>query len=205
MYWKLTPDETQRLTNTVRILLFNGGYAGLELVEDGLANLCLLVTKRRFAALNKQWIALLVAIQSEVPSLARCLEGALPCWEQPMAIFGIPYGYVNDGSAAIKNMYRLGDQMAVIPSFCGDGMAIALHTGVVAAENMLQGQLTYHENIRSELLPQIRRATYLSILMSTNIGKNMLFLICRIFPKILSYAAMNTRLARFTKYTTKPI
>jgi flavin-dependent dehydrogenase len=42
-----------------------------------------------------------------------------------LAIASIPYGYVQNRSIGL---WCIGDQAAVIPSFSGDGIAIALHS-----------------------------------------------------------------------------
>ncbi len=58
------------------------------------------------------------------PHLDARLAGAEPCWARPLALAAIPYGR----PARADGPWRLGDQAAVIPSFSGDGMSIALHT-----------------------------------------------------------------------------
>jgi len=151
MHWKLLPYSIEALQNTVSIIWFDGGYAGLELVENEIANLSLVVTKQRFSEVGKQWELLLTAIRREAPSLDKYLIGATPEWEKPLAVFDIPYGFVyKEGKTEKKGLYRLGDQLAVIPSFSGDGMAIALHTASRAADAILTGSTTYHQNIRGE-------------------------------------------------------
>ena len=63
------------LAGHVELVLFAGGYAGLQPVEDGIANLCLVVDRGRFAALGRDWRRLVAA----VPHLARRLAGAARC------------------------------------------------------------------------------------------------------------------------------
>ena len=41
----------------IEVILFEGGYAGLQLVEGGVANFCLLVSSDRFAALGRAVVA----------------------------------------------------------------------------------------------------------------------------------------------------
>ena len=57
-----------------------------ESVEGGLANLCLLVRRGRYAALGQNWAALLEAMRADSALLAERLEGAQPCWDRPLAI-----------------------------------------------------------------------------------------------------------------------
>ncbi|HZZ34550.1 MAG TPA: hypothetical protein VFE03_02400, partial [Caulobacteraceae bacterium] len=60
-------------------------------------------------------------------------------------------------------LFRLGDQAAVIPSFCGDGMAIALHSGRLAARMIAAGADAgaYHRRLRADLHRQVRLAAWL--------------------------------------------
>lgn len=202
MYWRLTPQQTQRLEKRVRVILFKGGYAGLEPIEQGMANLCLVVSKPRFMEVGKQWDLLLAVIMQESPELASCLSEAQPCWDQPLAIFGIPYGLVySEPPDPAKKLYRLGDQMAVIPSFCGDGMAIALYTAAQAVQSALGNNgASYHKLMRQKLLPQIRLASLVSRITASSIGQTVLFSVCRYFPRLLHCIALKTRIRKFRYY-----
>lgn len=132
------PALHRRLAGTVRVVFFDGGYAGLQPVEGGRLNLCLLVDGARFRALGG-WPALLAALLRE-PGLA-ALADADALLPRPLAISRVPYGHLaradHDDQAA--RLWRLGDQAAVIPSFCGDGMAIALESGRLAAAMLAGG------------------------------------------------------------------
>ncbi|HVX57117.1 MAG TPA: hypothetical protein VHA37_05275, partial [Candidatus Saccharimonadales bacterium] len=82
-------------------------------------------------------------------------------WERPLAISGIPYGYLaNDADGC----WRVGDQAAVIPSFTGDGMAIALHTAALAVACFLGGRRG--EDYQRLLASQLRRGMAISIAIS---------------------------------------
>ena len=85
-------------------MLFSGGYAGLQPVEGGIANQCLLVDRDRFAALGRDWRALVAG----VPHLAGRLTGARVRHARPLAVAGMPYGWITD-DAAWGPVYRLGD------------------------------------------------------------------------------------------------
>lgn len=76
----------------------------------------------------------------------------------------MPYGELHPTCAADPpGLWRLGDQAAVIPSFTGDGVAIALHSAAVAGEELLAGAspLHYHRPLQRELRAQMARATTL--------------------------------------------
>ncbi len=120
------------LAGTVELHLYDGGYAGLLLQEDGAANLCLSVAQARMAGGRE---ALLKELMREAPLLAERLGGAVPAdWE---AIAGVPYGW--RARDAMPGLFRVGDQAAVIASLAGDGIAIALTSGTAAAHACLHG------------------------------------------------------------------
>jgi flavin-dependent dehydrogenase len=195
-HYKLAPAQRERLAGQVEIVLFEGGYAGLEAVEDGMANFCLVVSKGRFATYGKTWDKLLAALFDLSPLLNERFREAQPCWPRPLAIFAIPYGFVHrDNADAPRNVYRLGDQMAVIPSFSGDGIAIALHTAFRAVESYFDADASvYHRRARLELLPQIRRASLLSRLGETPVGQRGILFACRRLPGLVARIATATRL-----------
>jgi flavin-dependent dehydrogenase len=117
------------LAGTIELHLYDGGYAGLLLQEDGAANLCLTVARERMAGRPEEAVAALI---EEAPLLGDRL-GVLPGrWE---AVSGVPYGW--RALATEPGCYRLGDQAAVIASLAGDGIAIALASGVEAAHAFL--------------------------------------------------------------------
>jgi flavin-dependent dehydrogenase len=124
------------LDRSIELHLFEGGYAGLVLQEDGSANLCLAVRKSRLGAAGGP-AGLLQAIGRELPVLADRLA-----WlEEPAAIDAIgavPYGWRT--AATEPGIYRLGDQAGVIPSLAGEGMGIALASGMLAGQSILQAE-----------------------------------------------------------------
>ena len=199
MHWRLSAVQKTKLQNQVKIVFFTGGYAGLELVEDGIANLCLIVTKKRFAEVGKKWSLLLIAIFSATPLLKAVFSYAEACWKQPLAISGIPYGFIhNDYMQENEGLYRLGDQIAVIPSFSGDGMAIALHTAAHAVQMFLsECETPYHTQELKKLSAQIHRALTLSRMTASPLGQTIAFSLCRQFPAIIRCIAANTRLEHF--------
>ena len=84
-------QSTTLLTNGhVELTLFGWRISvGLEPIEGGKANLCLVVTKRHFAMnMEKTGTGLLHAILKATPSrLAERLAGAEACWPRPPCLF----------------------------------------------------------------------------------------------------------------------
>jgi menaquinone-9 beta-reductase len=131
------PARTAReraLAGIIELHLYEGGYAGLLLQEDGSANFCLSISRARLSAAGGPE-ALMTELLAEAPLLARRLGADIPTsWD---AVAGVPYGW--RARAAAPGLFRLGDQAAVIASLAGDGIAIALASGEAAARAFLAG------------------------------------------------------------------
>src|SRR3546814_19646040 len=61
--FRLMPTQTEALRGAVELYLFDDGYAGLQLVEDDIANLCLVIAQKAFHSLGGGWDALLAALR----------------------------------------------------------------------------------------------------------------------------------------------
>jgi flavin-dependent dehydrogenase len=126
---------TTLVEGAIELHLFDRGYAGLVLQEDGSANLCLALRKSRLMSEGGPR-ALLDAIGREVPALGERLAW-LDDASDVDAIAAVPYGWST--SKTTEDLYRLGDQAGVIPSLAGEGMGIALTSGVLAGQAVLGG------------------------------------------------------------------
>ena len=194
MHWLLAPGPTTDLRGVVELFMFPGGYAGLELVEEGIANLCALIRRDRLKALGGGWDQVLAAMSAASPALADRLAGAEPLWPRPLAVAGLPYGHVQSGGGG---PWRIGDQSAVIPSFAGDGLAIALHSARLAARIYLGGGVAeaYHEALSRDLSAQVGRAVWLSRAMVRTWSQGLLAAAARARPSLLTATARATRIS----------
>jgi flavin-dependent dehydrogenase len=194
MMFTLAPRQRAALSGRVELMLFAGGYAGLQPVEGERANLCLLVRRDRFAAIGRSWGALLTAIGSETPLLAARLQGAQAEWERPLTIAGVPYGLVVRPPAP-DGFWRLGDQAAVIPSFSGDGMSIALHSARLAASAYLEGRSAaeFQARLAADIGAQVWRATWLSRIFVHRRPQRGLLAAARLLPAALNLGVALTR------------
>ena len=196
MYFDLQNRQRDELAGHIELILFDGGYAGLQLVETGVANLCLTVSAERFDAVGRNWDGLFSALLDE-PHLQRRLEGATPLLSRPLSIAGTPYGFLHrDQPRAVSPVFRLGDQAAVIPSFCGDGMAIALHSARLAAAAVAQGvdPVRYHARLRGGVGRQVAMATALHRLGEGSAGRGVVVTVASLAPRLLSLAASWSRI-----------
>ena len=196
-YFRLQPAQASALRQHVEIALFRGGYAGLQMVEGDLANLCLLVRRERFASVGQDWQLLLASLKQESSQLRERLLGAVEQLDRPLAIARIPFGYIHrpaPGDSTV--LFRLGDQLAVTPSFSGDGMSIALHSAFAASATYLAGEgaAIYHRRMRREIGPQIACARLLAAALLSDVGQAGIMAVARGVPSLLRYAARMTRL-----------
>lgn len=199
MYFELSPAEARELEGHVELALFAGGYAGLQPVEGGRANFCLLVRLRDFLQVENSWVELLAQIKANCPHLAKRLAGARATLTKPIAISAIPYGFIfRDASGGDHGLWRLGDQAAVIPSFSGDGMSIALHSARLAAHIYLNGGTPqmYHGRLRADVGRQIERATRVSQALVTPWGQFGASAITHLAPTVLKHLARLTRIPK---------
>lgn len=185
---------TRALGRVVELRLFPGGYAGLEEVEGGRANLCLVVRQRDYAG----WEPLLARLDWSL------LQGATFETDKPLAIAAIPYGHVQDGA---DGLWRLGDQAAVIPSFAGEGMAIALHSGELAARMILAGESAdaFQRTLAGHVRAQVARATFVSRLLVRPEAQGLIGAALAVAPRLAALVAKVTRLPEGAQEALPPL
>lgn len=192
LHWRLAPAQTEEMRGHIELFLFPGGYGGLSLVEGDITNFCLVVRRAALRTIGG-WPELLAAIQDVNPHITGRLCGATPLWERPLAVSSIPYGHL---AGRHDGLWCVGDQAAVIPSFTGDGMSIALHSGVLAAQMYLEGESAdrYHEKLHSHLRRSMNLATALSRAMVTGMGRTLAPIGLSVFPGTMRWIARSTRI-----------
>jgi menaquinone-9 beta-reductase len=125
------PGLTRLIGDTIELHLFDHGYAGLLLQEDGSANLCMAVRKDRLTAADGDPLRLINALGRELPYLGERLAYCADS-DKIDAIAAVPYGWI--GGETTQGLFRLGDQAACIPSLAGEGNGLALASGIRAAK-----------------------------------------------------------------------
>ena len=194
MYWRLAPAQLLALDGAVELLLHPGGYTGLQCVENGVANLSALID-RRFLAKLGGWTGFLATLRETCPQAEQRLRGAEPLLPKPLAVSAIPYGFLRRHAIG-SGLWAVGDQAAVIPSFTGDGMSIALYSGIRAAESLLRGDSAeaFQPSLHRELRWQVARATALSLALVREPSRRLLVGAVRLWPNLLRGSARATRL-----------
>lgn len=191
MHFRLDAAETHELREWMELFLFPGGYGGLSLIENDLANFCL-VARRSVWQQCRNWSEFLGSLVETSPRLRRRLAGAQPLWTRPLAISPIPYGWVQKTASPF---WRVGDQAAVIPSFTGDGISIALHSASLAAQIYLSGGTVdaYQDTLAAQLRRSVALATWISRAIVTAPGRQLALLTTSILPRTMQWIAASTR------------
>ncbi len=114
--------------DTLDLHFFSGGYCGVSQVENGRANVCCLISKD-LLRMGPSAGADPSAIILRQPALAGQLLGGKRVsrflFTGPL-VFGSP-------RPVCDSMLMVGDSAAFIDPFCGDGISIAMHSGLLAA------------------------------------------------------------------------
>ena len=196
LHWQLDPAQTEKLRDFIELFLFPSGYGGLSLVEKNIANLCLVIRQVELRRIGG-WRELLASILDDNRHLKQCLQGAKALWDRPLAVSSIPYGHL---AGQPFGLWCVGDQAAVIPSFTGDGMSIALHSAALATEMYLAGETAeqYNHRLHSQLSRGMGLATCLSRSMVTKVGRSLALFGLSVFPNAMRWIAASTRIPKQT-------
>ena len=194
MHLRLTDAARRALAGRVELYFVDRSYAGFELIEDGIANLCLLMPRDLVARLGPGWQQVSGHLTRALPALAGRLAGAQPLWEKPLAVVCPAAGHLHREQGPA--VYRVGDRLAHIPPFTGDGLAIALASAAVAAEHIRDGRPPAHYLAAARRLTgkPIRFAGLLSGLAATGAGRTALIGAASIAPGLLGGIVRRTRL-----------
>ncbi len=191
MHYRADPHALRSIAGRTDLVGLEGGYAGLQPVAADRFNLCLLAPDARVRSGGFQ--AVVEEIRRRHPAADALLGAADPAFPRPLAVYRVPYGFVRRSATRVR---YLGDQAAVIPSFTGDGMAIALWTGCAAAASVRSDEppAASQERVAAVLDRQIDRATRLSLLLVNPLVQEFAGLAATLIPAMARAAARATRL-----------
>jgi flavin-dependent dehydrogenase len=190
-YLQAERDIQHDLQGKVDIVFFPGGYCGFQEVEGQRINMCLAAD----SSLLKQCGGteeLFEHMNRHAPYVRCILNGSNNYLAQPVAVGRVPYGFVQRDA---DGFYRVGDQAAVIPSFCGEGMGLALRSGRLAAEAMIAGETAdvFQNRFARLAAPRVRAASKLSRLMAKPLPQRAAVQLAALAPAVLTYLAAATR------------
>lgn len=141
------------------LYFFAGGYCGVQPVGPDTINVCALVDAAAATSFDE--------ILRRAPALARRAHNWQPLFA-PIITAPITFGWP---TPVTRGMANVGDAAAFIDPFLGDGISIALQTGVMAAQPLLRavtGKVSFNHALQayaqeydSRVAPALRRAARL--------------------------------------------
>lgn len=194
MHVRLPRHICTGLTNTVELFMLDRSYVGLELIEAGVANLCLVVRRDLAQEVGSGWPALRNHLSKTSGPLAQRLQDAEPCFDKPLAVVCPAGGHL--AGETEPNVFPVGDRLAHIPPFTGDGLAIAVASGGLAGEAILRGGASaqYLAAARASMRKPIRLAGMVSRLATNAAGRAAMIAGATLVPGLLATVARKTRL-----------
>jgi flavin-dependent dehydrogenase len=202
MQLRVAAAPAVKLRNLVHLTMFPGGYAGACIVEGSIVTICWLLEQQLLSKIGVAWEAQAGHLAGQSGFFADLVAEAQPLWEKPVAVAGIPYGFMRQNPIS-PLIYPVGDQLAVIPSYTGDGMSIALHSGIAAARAILNGTPAgeFQHSMASGLRRQMLWARAGNLLFSTSPAQIMTGgiakLLPRAAPKVITFIVNATRMRSF--------
>ncbi|NTS65998.1 FAD-dependent monooxygenase [Sphingomonas sp. HHU CXW] len=185
-----SPALARLVGDAIELHLFDRGYCGVVLQEDGSANACMAVHRSRLREAGSPE-ALLRDLMHEAPQLGERLAGG---WSAIDAIANVPYGWRTERTTS--GVFRLGDQAAVIPSLAGEGMGIALASGRSAAQAMVAhgaaGAAAWQQRFARAVAAPLRNAGAVWALSDRRASAALLPFAARV-PGALAMVAASTR------------
>jgi hypothetical protein len=196
MHLRPAPDIRRALEGRVELYFLEASYIGLELVEDGIANLCMVLPGKAMSQFGSGWPALRNHVAAALPALAERLADAEPLWDKPKAVACPSGGHLHRERNAAA--YRVGDRLAHIPPFTGDGLAIALGSAALAVAHIREGLSpdVYLAAARKLTAGPIRLASIVSCLAGHRISRNLMFAAATRGPGLIGSIVRRTRLTR---------
>lgn len=150
--------------HSVDLYFFQGGYCGVQPVSESAVNACAMVRADTANSLEH--------VFAMHPALWRRSRD----WEQQFPTVSTSALYFRRPQTEDRGMFLAGDSAAFIDPFVGDGISLALHSGVLAAECLLpffagrsslaEAHQHYATAYRKHLAPALRSAARLRHLLS---------------------------------------
>ncbi len=183
---------------------FTGGYCGLSEIEDGGRNLCLLVhqeTFRRAATGHAEPVpAFIEWMRAQNPALDAWLSQARPRMRRWISISQVPF---LEKEPVWRDLLLAGDAAGLIAPLAGDGIAMALESGLLAGEaaaRFLERRFsaaelpsTYARAWKRRYQGRLRLGRFLQTLMLNPASLGLTLRLLRLLPPLGELALRKTR------------
>lgn len=121
-------------TDLIALHNFKDGYAGISAIEDDRYCFCYLTTRENLRQ-HGSIPAMEQAVLHKNPHLRRIFQEAEFLYDQPEVINEISFA---TKTCVENHMLMCGDAAGMITPLCGNGMAMAIHAGKLAVEQVLR-------------------------------------------------------------------
>lgn len=193
----LVPTDTAHasLQGLVRLIAFPGGYAGACLIENGTLSIAWNIESKVLNAVGTSWREQSAHIARASPLFGELARDAEPLWTKPLAISGLPYGFLRTAPIS-PAIYPIGDQLAVIPSFAGDGTSLALASGIAAAQALLNDEdaRAFQRRIVARHRGQFRLVGALDSIIARPLLRRAAITLAKCAPNVVTRLAGATRM-----------
>ncbi len=186
------------IADTIELHLFDRGYGGLILQEDSTANLCIAVRKSALARFGGQPGAFLEHLASKADPLAKRLSH----WDRSATIDtigAVPYGW--RARETSRGRFLLGDQAACIPSLAGEGIGLAIASGMMAADFLLadgaDGAISYQRSFAAAAARPVNLARAIWYILERPASARLAISAVNIIPSLANLTARLTRIGDF--------
>ncbi|MBC8984428.1 NAD(P)/FAD-dependent oxidoreductase [Pedobacter sp. N36a] len=156
------PDDLVGLHN------FEGGYCGVSKVENNKINICYLVeyaSFKKYRSIPEHRLQVLY----KNPHLRKIFDDCKLLFDQPLAIGQISF---EKKSILENHVLMIGDTAGLIHPFCGNGMAMAIHSAKLCASSVID-YLEGKSSSRTQLEKQYRSLWNQHFLSRITAGKVM--------------------------------
>lgn len=188
------PALAALIGDAIELHLFDGGYCGLVVQEGGRVNFCMAVRKSALTAHGGEPAALIAALSAAHPAFAARAD-LVDSNLTVDAIGAVPYGWRRQSTG--PGQFHLGDQAAVIPSLAGEGIDIALASGIAAAEAWLAGGASASATYQTAFARRTRRPVGLAKLLWNAAERPALAAVA--LPVLSAIPALTRLAAKFTR------
>lgn len=131
---------TNHPANEIALHNFNGGYCGISNIEEGKTNLCYLVHRDQVRR-HKTIRELEEQVLFRNPFLKSVLMNSEFLFEKPETINEISF---ETKEPVLNHILMAGDAAGMITPLCGNGMALAIHSGKLVSDLIIQAKKENH-------------------------------------------------------------
>lgn len=180
------------LTNQLKMLLLPGAYFGMAPIETHKINVAGIIACSGDEVFNPAaTLAKFLKSKRSVPLLEILDQG--DCSFQDWMVGPVPEFGIRQ-QPQWPNTYFIGDAAGVIPPATGDGLAMGLTSGILAAEYAFRTEpKSYRKRWESEYKSRIRKGALLHKLYLSSPFAEAVPLVCTYIPPLLDYVFRATR------------